>query len=62
MLVWVINIMNYLSDSNLDSDIVGADRFGLSLVIAGWVLCDIILGSYILISLFVRRNRKLGNH
>ena len=54
--------MNYLSDSNLDSDIVGADRFGLLLVIAIWILCDTVLGASILIALFKRRKRKVENH
>ena len=55
MLIWVVNITNYLSDGKLDSDIVGADRFGLALIIAAWIACDILAGLAALISLFVRR-------
>lgn len=57
MLAWVINITNYLSDPKLDADIVGADRFGLALIIAAWITCDVLVGLVALISLFVRRNR-----
>ena len=55
MLVWVINITGYLSNPALDTDIVGADRFGLALIIAMWIACDIIAGLAALISMFIRR-------
>jgi hypothetical protein len=57
MLAWVIDITNYLSDPKLDADIVGADRFGLALIIAVWITCDVIVGLVALIYMFVRRNR-----
>jgi hypothetical protein len=55
MFIWVINITNYLSDPKLAADIVGADRFGLALIIAAWITCDILAGLAALISMFVRR-------
>ena len=45
MLAWVINITTYLSNPALDADIVGADRFGLALVLAGWIAGDALIGA-----------------
>ena len=57
MLAWVISITTYLSDPALDADIVGADRFGLALIFSAWIVGDVLMGLFALVSRFLRRGR-----
>lgn len=58
MLAWVINITTYLSDPKLDTDVVGADRFGLALILSMWVISDVLVGLIALLYWFIRRNHQ----